>query len=587
MQFSSSITIFKPASASFQLENLNLNPESDKIMAATEELRKLVIRLENVTNQFEGLDLTCLKAGSFETSISSTASSTVASAGGGGGAALQNGGPAADAGSQFVSAFDEIIEGPLAEFSMYARRIESNVLTEQVELVVKAFNLQRAFLLMASQCRPPATQPDLAELLKPTSEALIEVVAVRDKNRQQKEVLNHLNAIGESVGALGWVTIDQELIAREKRAQQKNQQIQRKGDGHIPGSGDWNPAPASLVVEMRNASMFYTNRIIREFKEQDPRHEMWCKAWVKTLTDLEAYTRRFHATGVSWKKFGADTKTFKAPQAGGSKAAPVASAAPPPPPPPAGIPPPPPPPPKELLQQLDLPQPAAGSSSGSGKRDALFASLNQGEAITSSLKKVEANQMTHKNPELRSTSVVNEDELKQQKAKAASSATKKTTTRKAPVLQCEAGKKWVVENFKDTHNVVLDEVTMKQTIYIYNCENSMITVGNKCNSITLDNCKKVAIVFSDIVSSFDVVNCQSVQLQSLGLCPSVMIAKTDGCRVMLNEKSMNAEIVSSKSSEMNIGVPDDENLFLDHPVPEQFKTVWDGNQFKTEMVDIN
>ena len=94
----------------------------------------------------------------------------------------------------------------------------------------------------------------------------------RDKNRQQKEVLNHLNAIGESVGALGWVTIDQELIAREKRAQQKNQQIQRKGDGHIPGSGDWNPAPASLVVEMRNASMFYTNRIIREFKEQ----VRWC-----------------------------------------------------------------------------------------------------------------------------------------------------------------------------------------------------------------------------------------------------------------------------------------------------------------------
>ena len=46
-------------------------------------------------------------------------------------------------------------------------------------------------------------------------------------------------------------------------------------------------------------------------------------------------------------------------------------------------------------------------------------------------------------------------------------------------------------------------------------------------------------------------------------------------------------IVTSKSSEMNISVPDEENLFVDHPVPEQFKTVWDGTQFKTEMVDIN
>ena len=90
----------------------------------------------------------------------------------------------------------------------------------------------------------------------------------RDKNRHQKEVLNHLNAIGESVGALGWVAIDQEVIAREKKMQQKNASQQKKGDGHIPGSGDWNPAPASLVVEMKNASLFYTNRIIREFKEQ-------------------------------------------------------------------------------------------------------------------------------------------------------------------------------------------------------------------------------------------------------------------------------------------------------------------------------
>jgi len=560
-------------------------------MAATEELRKLVIRLENVTNRFEGLDLSCLKADNFETSIAAASSSSSSSA-----APLQNGvgGGAADVGAQFVAAFDEILEGPLAEFAMYANRIESNVLIEQAQLVVKAFHLQREFLLMASQCRAPATQTDLTALLKPTSDCLMDAVGARDKNRHQKEVLNHLNAIGESIGALGWVAIDQEVIAREKKLQQKNQQTQKKGDGHIPGSGDWNPAPASLVVEMRNASMFYTNRIVREFKEQDPRHEMWCKAWVKTLTDLEAYIRRFHATGVAWKKFGADSKTFKAPQGGGvaaKSAAPVA-AGPPPPPPPAGIPPPPPPPPKDLLQQLDLPQPTAGSGTGGGgaqsKRDALFASINQGEGITSALKKVDASQMTHKNPELRTSSVVNEDDISKSKTKA---TTKTTTTTKAvkkePVLQCEAGKKWVVENFKDVHNVVLDEVTMKQTIYIYNCQNSMISVGNKCNSITLDNCKKVAIVFHDIVSSFDVVNCQSVQLQSLGTCPSVLIAKTDGCRVLLNEKSMNAEIVTSKSSEMNIGVPDEENLFVDHPVPEQFKTVWDGSQFKTEMVDIN
>ena len=144
-------------------------------MAATEELRKLVLRLENVTNRFEGLDLTCLKSDNFQASVAPASASAVSAAPG----ALQNGVGAPDAGSQFVSAFDEIVEGPLAEFHMYARRIESEVLLEQVELVVKSFKLQRDFLAMASQCRPPATQADLTELLKPTSDSLMEAVGAR------------------------------------------------------------------------------------------------------------------------------------------------------------------------------------------------------------------------------------------------------------------------------------------------------------------------------------------------------------------------------------------------------------------------
>ena len=42
----------------------------------------------------------------------------------------------------------------------------------------------------------------------------------------------------------------------------------------------------------------------------------------------------------------------------------------------------------------------------------------------------------------------------------------------------------------------------------------------------------------------------------LGACPTVSIDKTDGCQVFLSEKSISAEIVSAKSSEMNICIPD-------------------------------
>ena len=38
--------------------------------------------------------------------------------------------------------------------------------------------------------------------------------------------------------------------------------------------------------------------------------------------------------------------------------------------------------------------------------NSVFASLNQGESVTKGLKKVDKSEMTHKNPELRASSVV-------------------------------------------------------------------------------------------------------------------------------------------------------------------------------------
>lgn len=40
-----------------------------------------------------------------------------------------------------------------------------------------------------------------------------------------------------------------------------------------------------------------------------------------------------------------------------------------------------------------------------------------------------------------------------------------------------------------------------------------------------------------------------------GIVPTITIDKTDGCQMYLSEGSMNVEIVSSKSSEMNVLIP--------------------------------
>lgn len=44
-------------------------------------------------------------------------------------------------------------------------------------------------------------------------------------------------------------------------------------------------------------------------------------------------------------------------------------------------------------------------------------------------------------------------------------------------------------------------------------------------------------------------------LQVLGKVPTISVDKTDGCQIYLSPESLNVEIVSSKSSEMNVLVP--------------------------------
>lgn len=48
----------------------------------------------------------------------------------------------------------------------------------------------------------------------------------------------------------------------------------------------------------------------------------------------------------------------------------------------------------------------------------------------------------------------------------------------------------------------------------------------------------------------------------LGKVPTISIDKTDGCQMYLSPESLNVEIVSSKSSEMNVLVPQGNGDFV-------------------------
>ncbi|KPP80293.1 hypothetical protein Z043_100059 [Scleropages formosus] len=213
-------------------------------------------------------------------------------------------------------------------------------------------------------------------------------------------------------------------------------------------------------------------------------------------------------------------------------------------------PPPPPPPPGPPPVFADESPKAEDSAA---LHSALFAQLNQGEAITKGLKHVSDSQKTHKNPGLRSQHAVPASSPSKSQSPSAL-ATRAPVQSHPPLLQLE-GKKWRVEHQNQAHDLVISETELRQVVYIFNCSNSTLQIKGKVNSIIVDNCKKLGLVFDNVVGIVEVINSRDIQLQVMGRVPTISINKTEGCHVYLSQEALDCEIISAKSSEMNILVP--------------------------------
>ena len=110
-------------------------------------------------------------------------------------------------------------------------------------------------------------------LLKPTAELISQIQQVREENRSSDQ-FHHLSAVSESIPALAWVTVS--------------------------------PTPGPHVKEMRDAGMFYTNRVLKEWKEKDGRHVTWVRSWLETLSQLQEFIKRHHTTGLTWSARGGE-----------------------------------------------------------------------------------------------------------------------------------------------------------------------------------------------------------------------------------------------------------------------------------------
>ncbi|XP_029299790.1 LOW QUALITY PROTEIN: adenylyl cyclase-associated protein 2 [Cottoperca gobio] len=427
--------------------------------------------------------------------------------------------------SQCVEAFDVLLRGPVSEYLNYSRDI-GNVVEKHADMVNNALQTQRTFLKMAASHQEPS-QTELKDLLKPISDHIQEIQSFRERNRGSN-LFNHLSAVSESIPALGWVAVSQK--------------------------------PGPYVKEMNDAATFYTNRVLKDYKDVDRRHVDWVRSYLSIWTEMQSFIKQHHTTGLEWSMSGpiALHSLFDPPSA--------PSCPPPPPPPPPGPPP--------VFTDDD-----SGPQAGRAQHSALFAQLNQGMDITKGLKHISDEKKTHKNANLRSQAAPTKT-----KSPGPVNAPRAAVQKRPPLLELE-GKKWRVENFEERHDLMIEETELKQVAYVFDCNNSTLQIKGKINSIIIDNCKKLALVFENVVGIVEIINSKAIQLQVLGKVPTISINTTEGCQVYLSKDSINCDIVSAKSSAMNILVPQDDD-YREFPVPEQFKTVWDGSKLVTEPTEM-
>ncbi|EKM55922.1 uncharacterized protein PHACADRAFT_256860 [Phanerochaete carnosa HHB-10118-sp] len=435
-----------------------------------------------------------------------------------------------------VRVYDEvIIDGKLKLFVELTKSFASQSVIEQVGLVGKEYVKLREVILLAANCKQP-DQKDLEGVLIPLSNDIEAVIHAKEEFRKDRDWNLHHTMLAEGAPAVGWAVT---------------------------------PEPGPHVQSVRESSEFYGNRVIKDYKEKDPKHVEWVRAWYALLDELRKYVVEYHKTGLAWNPSGKSVAEYQA----------SASAAPPPPPPPPPGPPPPP-------AAVPAAAPAAGGVS------AVFAELNRGEEVTKHLRKVDKSEMTHKNPALRAGSTVPASVSSGSSASAAKKPLKPTKPHalagKKPTKFALEGNKWLVENYENETSLTVENTDLSHTINLYGCKNSTIIVKGKVNGVTMFNCSKTSILVENVISSIAITSSPSFTLQITGSAPTIQLDSIDSGHVFLSRDCLGIEITTAKCSSINVNLPvegEEEGVFSEAPIPEMFKTTIQDGKLVTTAVD--
>lgn len=143
---------------------------------------------------------------------------------------------------------------------------------------------------------------------------------------------------------------------------------------------------------------------------------------------------------------------------------------------------------------------------------------------------------------------------------------------------------WFQEHFDSPSEMIEINAEINHSILISRCKNTTIRINGKANALSIDNAEKTSIIIDSMVSSIDVIKCPRFALQVVGTLPTLLLDQVDGATVYLGKDSLNTEILSSKSSSVNINLPADDD-FVENPVPEQIRTYIKDGKLVNEIVE--
>mmetsp|Transcript_2889 Transcript_2889/g.4287 ORF Transcript_2889/g.4287 Transcript_2889/m.4287 type:complete len:511 (-) Transcript_2889:202-1734(-) len=447
--------------------------------------------------------------------------------------------------SPSVKAYDEHMKNDVAPLMKSCAALELEAVGNHLK---SAWDGIRFIIVLATRSKLP--QEDLPTALSPHLNPIKVALEGIQKLRLDRKFDWHIKAVLELATCLSWILIK--------------------------------PPPQTPVAFCKEAiasSIFWSNKIRKEFKGKDEKQISFCDTLKAAGDGLVAYVTEYHKTGLTFNPKGlsmAEAAVILQDRA--SELCPST-------------------PKKNVGEGPPSPRHRKGSiSGGAGGMSSLMSELHNkqtadGSSAATGLKKVTREQQTWRK-EFKGENASNVPTMPKlgQSANVKSATGKKPKKAGLPICEYqERGHKWVVEHQTSDAGVLTIEISdPKQQVYMFNCEDVTVQVkGEKLKSIIMDKCRRVNVVFNSCISSCEMVNSQKIQCQTTGVCPTFSIDKTVGCLIYLSADSRNVtSFVTSQSSEMNVSYPDDNGVYKEVPIPEQFVHKVGETSLTSEVSDL-